>query len=121
MLKVWIGVLTPFFKKRPLHLQCLKHLPQFIIFDVFHSHTEETLRMMNAAMAGYEYLLKNFVQSRDSGNFDRIPKLHMMGHYAESIGDFRSYDNPDTERSEAAHSLMIKEAYRSTNQVKPIL
>lgn len=54
--------------------------------------------MINEAMAGYELLLKNFAQFRESGKFDRIPKLHLMHHYAESICDFGSCDNSDTEQ-----------------------
>jgi hypothetical protein len=77
--------------------------------------------MMNAVMSEYESLLNNFVESRDSGDFDRIPKHQMMCHYAESIRDFVSCNNTNTEQCEAAHSWMIKEAYRSTNRVKPIL
>jgi hypothetical protein len=52
MLKVWISILTPFFKMRPKHLRCLKLLTEFIMFAGYHSHTEETLKMMNTAMAG---------------------------------------------------------------------
>jgi hypothetical protein len=91
------------------------------MFAGYHSHSEDTLRMMNPAMGGYRYLLKGFVESRDSGNYDRIPKLHMMCHYTESIHDFGFCDNSDTEQSAAAHSWMIKEVYRSTNMLKLIL
>jgi len=104
MLKVWIGVLMPFFKRRPQHVRCLKYLTEFIMFAGYHFNTEDKLGMMNRAMAGYESLLRNFVESRESGNFDRIPKLQMMRHYVESIQDFRSCDNSDTEHSEAVHS-----------------
>ena len=85
MLKVWIGVLAPFFKRWPEHLRCLKYLTEFILFAGYHSHTENTLAMMDEAMAGYESQLSYFVDSRDSGNFDHIPKLHMMRHYVDSI------------------------------------
>jgi hypothetical protein len=45
----------------------------------------------------------------------------MVRHHAESICDFGLCDNSETEQSEAAHAGMIKEAYRSTNKVKPML
>jgi hypothetical protein len=97
MLKVWMGVMTLFFKRQPEELRFLKYLTEFILFTGYHSHVEHMLGMLNAAMAGYESLLKNFVESRDSGNFNLIPKLHMMRHYTESISDFVSCDNTEPE------------------------
>jgi hypothetical protein len=93
------------------------------MFAGYHSYTEDTLGMMNPAMAGSKSLLRNLVETRDSGNFDRIPKLHMMRHYTKGMCDFRSCDKCVTEQSEAAHSWMINliDSYRSMNKVKHIL
>jgi len=47
----------------------------------------------------------------------QFPKMHLLSHITESIGQMGSPDNFSTDVSELLHIEMVKEAYRSTNRV----
>ncbi|THU84450.1 hypothetical protein K435DRAFT_571519, partial [Dendrothele bispora CBS 962.96] len=56
-----------------------------------------------------------FVDIGIRSNF-RIPKIHFMNHYLESIELFGTLDNFNTEYTERLHIDLAKDAYRSTNR-----
>ncbi|KAG8706037.1 hypothetical protein FRC11_008550, partial [Ceratobasidium sp. 423] len=52
--------------------------------------------------------------------FNRIPKLHMLGHYAESIRELGTPDGYSTETPEHLHILYVKNGWRKSNQRNPM-
>jgi hypothetical protein len=49
------------------------------------------------------------------------PKMHLVSHISESIGQMGSGDNFTPDLSEQLHIANVKEAYRSTNKVNYIV
>ncbi|KAG8721715.1 hypothetical protein FRC08_010851 [Ceratobasidium sp. 394] len=56
----------------------------------------------------------------DSARFDRIPKLHMLKHYAHAIRELGTPDGYSTEAPEHLHIQYAKEPFRASNKVRPM-
>ncbi|KAG9090045.1 hypothetical protein FRC06_001241, partial [Ceratobasidium sp. 370] len=54
----------------------------------------------------------------DSAQFDRIPKLHMLKHYAHAIRELGTPDGYNTEAPEHLHIEYAKEPWRASNKVR---
>ncbi|KAG9087886.1 hypothetical protein FS749_002576 [Ceratobasidium sp. UAMH 11750] len=61
---------------------------------------------------------KGFYQ--DEGRFNRIPKLHMLGHYAHMIRELGTPDGYNTELPERLHIEYAKVPWRASNKVRPL-
>ena len=114
LLKIWMGVLAPFFQGQPEHLKALRALTEFIMIVSYPSQSDETLGYLTTHLAQYEKGLGLWNAARE--DFNNIPKIHMMRHYIESIREFGCISHTDTELSEGAH-LEVKRAYEASNKV----
>ncbi|QRW13184.1 hypothetical protein RhiLY_12183 [Ceratobasidium sp. AG-Ba] len=54
------------------------------------------------------------------GGFDRIPKLHMLGHYTQDIRELGTPDGYSTETPEHLHILYVKIPWRMSNRRNPL-
>lgn len=55
-----------------------------------------------------------------TGVFDRLPKLHMLSHYTESIRELGTPDGYSTETPEHLHIVYVKNGWRMSNRRNPI-
>lgn len=55
-----------------------------------------------------------------SKTFDRIAKLHMLGHYTESIRELGTPDGYSTETPEHLHIIYVKNGWRKSNRRNPM-
>jgi hypothetical protein len=57
----------------------------------------------------------------DTNNmFDGIPKIHMLGHYAESIRKLGTTDGYNSETPERLHIDYVKDGWRMSNHISPL-
>ncbi|KAG9087422.1 hypothetical protein FS749_002924 [Ceratobasidium sp. UAMH 11750] len=61
---------------------------------------------------------KGFYESE--GRFNRIPKLHMLSHYAHFIRELGTLDGYNTETPERLHIEYAKVPWRASNKVRPM-
>ncbi|QRW06960.1 hypothetical protein RhiLY_05959 [Ceratobasidium sp. AG-Ba] len=55
-----------------------------------------------------------------SACFDKIPKIHMLGHYSHSIRQLGTPDGYSTEAPEHLHIEYAKDPWRASNKVRPL-
>lgn len=70
------------------------------------------------------HCLKGIMVSRgffeSEARFDKIPKLHMLGHYAHAIRELGTPDGYNAEAPEHLHIEFAKEPWRASNKVRPL-
>jgi hypothetical protein len=108
---------------RPEEAQLARSLVDFI----FQAHASS---MTETDLGHLEYELDTFHKSKDvllakryyqsSGRFDRIAKLHALGHYVDAIREFGTPDGYSTEVPEHLHIEYAKVPWRASNKVKPL-
>ncbi|THU80172.1 hypothetical protein K435DRAFT_823723 [Dendrothele bispora CBS 962.96] len=96
-------------------LRCLRGLLDFLFLAQYPVHSDSTLSLMSTALENFHANKQIFVDIGIRSNF-RIPKIHFMNHYLESIKLFGTLDNFNTEYTERLHIDLAKDAYRSTNR-----
>lgn len=77
-------------------------------------HTSSTLALLQSTLKQFHDNKAIFVELGVRSNF-KLPKLHSLNHYADSIKLFGTTDNYDTQYSERLHIDFAKDAYRATN------
>ncbi|KAG8762028.1 hypothetical protein FRC11_011594, partial [Ceratobasidium sp. 423] len=85
--------------------------------------TDIELAELEGALATFhreKQVLVDLVLVPGKNTFDRIPKLHMLGHYAESIRELGTPDGYSTETPEHLHILYVKNGWRKSNRRNPM-
>ncbi|KAG9316931.1 hypothetical protein JVU11DRAFT_3012 [Chiua virens] len=77
-------------------------------------HTSSTLALLQNALKHFHNNKKIFVDLGVRSHF-KLPKLHSLNHYVDSIKLFGTTDNYDTQYTERLHIDFAKDAYRATN------
>ncbi|KAI0634264.1 hypothetical protein C8Q77DRAFT_1072903 [Trametes polyzona] len=79
------------------------------------AHTSDTLGLLRDALQRFHDNKSIFVDLGIREHF-RLPKLHSLEHYIQSIKLFGTTDNYDTQYTERLHIDLAKDAYRATNR-----
>ncbi|KAF8526818.1 hypothetical protein JB92DRAFT_3108051 [Gautieria morchelliformis] len=87
----------------------------FIYYASFPSHSTETLRRLQDSLQTFHEHKAVFIKAGIRKHF-RIPKIHIMEHYAHLIRAKGSADGFNTEMSERLHIDCAKEGYRASNK-----
>ncbi|KAF8509392.1 hypothetical protein JB92DRAFT_3083772 [Gautieria morchelliformis] len=87
----------------------------FIYYASFPSHSTETLRRLQDSLHTFHEHKGIFIKAGIRKHF-RIPKIHIMEHYAHLIRAKGSADGFNTEMSERRHIDCAKEGYRASNK-----
>ncbi|KAJ3525552.1 hypothetical protein NMY22_g10528 [Coprinellus aureogranulatus] len=96
-------------------LKAVRGLLDFITLAQYPLHTSETLDDLEAALLMFHDNKSIFVDLGVRENFNKIVKLHYLGHYRVLIETFGTADNFNTEYTERLHIDLAKEAYRASN------
>ncbi|KAI0631684.1 hypothetical protein C8Q77DRAFT_1228219 [Trametes polyzona] len=95
-------------------VRAVRALLDFLYLAQYPAHTSETLGLMEDALRRFHDNKAIFVQLGIREHF-RLPKLHSLDHYINSIKLFGTTDNYDTQYTERLHIDFAKDAYRATN------
>jgi Plavaka transposase len=95
-------------------IRAVRALLDFLYLAQYPVHTNETLELLEDALAHFHDVKDIFVDLgiRDSFN---IPKLHFVQHYMMFIRLYGTTDNFDTAYTERLHIDFAKDAYAVTN------
>ncbi|KAI0353815.1 hypothetical protein OH77DRAFT_1406272 [Trametes cingulata] len=95
-------------------IRAVRALLDFLYLAQYPAHTADTLDMLRDALRRFHSNKEIFVQLGIRTHF-KLPKLHSLDHYVESIKLFGTTDNYDTQYTERLHIDFAKDAYRATN------
>ena len=95
-------------------IRAVRALLDFLYLAQYPVHTNETLRALDDALNRFHANKEIFVDLGVQEAF-KIPKLHSLRHYNESIKLFGTTDNYNTQATERLHIDYAKDAYRATN------
>ncbi|EPQ50928.1 hypothetical protein GLOTRDRAFT_133665 [Gloeophyllum trabeum ATCC 11539] len=111
--KVLLGALNG--AVQPAVAKAARAMLDFAAYSQFHTQTDVTLDLMDAALCEFHEYKDVFLQPniRDDFNF---PKLHAIQHYLDSIKSRGSADGYNTELPERLHIDLAKDAYHATNK-----
>ncbi|RPD60944.1 hypothetical protein L226DRAFT_545471 [Lentinus tigrinus ALCF2SS1-7] len=99
----------------PVHLvRAVRAILDFLYLSQYPAHTSDTLRRLHAALESFHQHKSIFVDLSIRINW-KLPKLHSLDHYVDSIKLFGTTDNCDTQYTERLHIDFAKDAYRATN------
>ncbi|KAG8795568.1 hypothetical protein FRC12_012665 [Ceratobasidium sp. 428] len=117
ILPMVVGELTPEVSK----------MVRSIVDFIFRAHASS---MTDSDLVDLENDLQTFHQLKDllvakgfyqsDARFDKIPKLHMLSHYADSIRALGTPDGYNTEAPEHLHIEYAKVPWRASNKVRPL-
>ncbi|EIW53615.1 uncharacterized protein TRAVEDRAFT_133656 [Trametes versicolor FP-101664 SS1] len=95
-------------------VRAVRALLDFLYIAQYPAHTSETLELLEDALRRFHTNKEVFVQLGVRQHF-KLPKLHSLDHYVQSIKLFGTTDNYDTQYTERLHIDFAKDAYRATN------
>ncbi|KAF7974189.1 hypothetical protein HWV62_13231 [Athelia sp. TMB] len=95
-------------------VRAVRAMLDFLYLAQYPLHTDDTLGHLEDALQRFHNNKGIFIDLGVRNNFN-IPKLHFAQHYFESIRDFGTSDNYNTEYTERLHIDLAKDAYRATN------
>ncbi|KAI0639898.1 hypothetical protein C8Q77DRAFT_1214290 [Trametes polyzona] len=95
-------------------VRAVRALLDFLYLAQYPAHTSDTLHLLQDALQRFHANKEIFIQLGVREHF-RIPKLHALDHYVQSIKLFGTTDNYDTQYTERLHIDFAKDAYRATN------
>ncbi|KAJ8481391.1 hypothetical protein ONZ51_g6034 [Trametes cubensis] len=99
----------------PLRLvRAVRALLDFLYLSQYPAHTSDTLSLLCDALRRFHANKDIFTQLGIRLHF-KLPKLHALDHYVDSIKLFGTTDNYDTQYTERLHIDFAKDAYRATN------
>ncbi|CAE6381518.1 unnamed protein product [Rhizoctonia solani] len=108
---------------RPDEAQMIRSLVDFIFRAHMSSMTETDLGHLEHELDTF-HQFKEVLVARDyyqsGARFDRIPKLHVLSHYVDSIREFGTPDGYSTEVPEHLHIEYAKIPWRASNKVRPL-
>ncbi|KAJ7821262.1 hypothetical protein B0H14DRAFT_2831726 [Mycena olivaceomarginata] len=96
-------------------VEAVRGVLDFTFIAQYPMHTTETLGRLEDARMLFHRNKDIFVDLGIREGFN-LPKLHSMEHYPETIMNFGTSDNYNTEYTERLHIDLAKDAYRSTNR-----
>ncbi|KAJ3559580.1 hypothetical protein NM688_g251 [Phlebia brevispora] len=96
-------------------VRAVRAMLDFLYLAQYPVHSDETLRLMEDALATFHENKQIFVDLGIRDNFN-FPKLHNIGHYPYFIKLFGTTDNYNTEYTERLHIDYAKNAYRASNK-----
>lgn len=94
--------------------RAVRALLDFLYLAQYPIHTSSTLTLLQNALKRFHNNKAIFIELGVRPHF-RLPKLHSLNHYVDSIKLFGTTDNYDTQYSERLHIDFTKDAYRATN------
>ncbi|KAI0819805.1 hypothetical protein BC628DRAFT_1400685 [Trametes gibbosa] len=95
-------------------VRAVRALLDFLYLAQYPAHTSDTLSLLEGALRRFHTNKDVFVQLGIRQHF-KLPKLHSLDHYVQSIKLFGTTDNYDTQYTERLHIDFAKDAYRATN------
>ncbi|KAI0631297.1 hypothetical protein C8Q77DRAFT_1062323 [Trametes polyzona] len=95
-------------------VRTVRSLLDFLYLAQYPAHTSDTLGLLQDALERFHANKSIFVDLGIRQHF-RLPKLHALEHYIQSIRLFGTTDNYDTQYTERLHIDFAKDAYRATN------
>ncbi|KAI0819424.1 hypothetical protein BC628DRAFT_1332819 [Trametes gibbosa] len=95
-------------------VRATRALLDFLYLAQYPSHTTATLKKLDDALLAFHANKSIFVDLGIREHF-KLPKLHSLEHYRQSIELFGTADNYDTQYSERLHIDLAKDAYRASN------
>ncbi|KAI0633956.1 hypothetical protein C8Q77DRAFT_1193668 [Trametes polyzona] len=95
-------------------VRAVRALLDFLYLAHYPAHTSDTLDLLGDALKRFHANKSIFIDLGIRQHF-RLPKLHALEHYVQSIKLFGTTDNYDTQYTERLHIDFAKDAYRATN------
>ena len=95
-------------------IACYRALLDFIYLAQYPTHDDDSLDYMEDALNLFHKHKHILIDLGVREHLD-IPKFHSMVHYVESIKNFGTTDNYNTEMFERFHIDMAKEGWKATN------
>ncbi|KAG9315401.1 hypothetical protein JVU11DRAFT_4550 [Chiua virens] len=95
--------------------RAVRALLNFLYLAQYPMHTSATLALLRDTLKRFHDNKKIFVDLGVRSHL-KLPKLHSLNHYVDSIELFGTTDNYDTQYSERLHIDFTKDAYRATNR-----
>ncbi|TFK86346.1 hypothetical protein K466DRAFT_576448 [Polyporus arcularius HHB13444] len=96
-------------------VRAVRAILDFLYLSQYPAHTSDTLGQLRAALVRFHENKSVFVDLGIRTHW-KLPKLHSLDHYADSIKLFGTTDNSDTQHTERLHIDFAKNAYRATNR-----
>ncbi|KAI0348837.1 hypothetical protein OH77DRAFT_546701 [Trametes cingulata] len=95
-------------------IRAVRALLDFLYLAQYPAHTADTLEMLRDALRRFHSNKEIFVQLGIRPHF-KLPKLHSLNHYVESIKLFGTTDYYDTQYTERLHIDFAKDTDRAAN------
>ncbi|TFK78674.1 hypothetical protein K466DRAFT_506925 [Polyporus arcularius HHB13444] len=95
-------------------VRAVRAILDFLYLSRYPAHTSDTLAQLRAALLRFHENKSIFVDLGIRTQW-KLPKLHSLDHYMDSIKLFGTLDNSDTQYTERLHIDFAKNAYRATN------
>ncbi|EIW56974.1 uncharacterized protein TRAVEDRAFT_170977 [Trametes versicolor FP-101664 SS1] len=95
-------------------VRAVRAILDILYLSQYPAHTSDTLALLRDALQRFHANKSIFVDLGVRSHF-KLPKLHSLDHYIESIKLFGTTDNYDTQYTERLHIDFAKDAYRATN------
>jgi hypothetical protein len=122
----------------PAIVRATRSLLDFLYLAQYRSHSESTLAYLQKALDEFHADKQAFLSALNEDgtptkpserrtrltkrvleSLFQFPKLHALQHFVDSIRDFGTTDNYNTETTERLHINFAKNAYQATNRVDP--
>jgi len=118
MCKILLGLIvdarTPHGTSAVRVVRAVRGILDFLYIAQFPSQSEETLDLLASSLSMFHENKEVFEELGIHDGFN-IPKIHSMQHYTESIRNYGTTDNYNTEYTERLHINLAKDTYKSTN------
>ncbi|KIJ62538.1 hypothetical protein HYDPIDRAFT_135569 [Hydnomerulius pinastri MD-312] len=95
-------------------IRSVRALLDFLYLAQYPTHTSSTLKLLEDALQRFHENKNIFVDLGVRTHF-KLPKLHSLSHYTQSIKLYGTTDNYDTQYTERLHIDFAKDAYSATN------
>ncbi|KAF8122220.1 hypothetical protein EV363DRAFT_1183475 [Boletus edulis] len=112
--RVFIGALVGAVVE-PRVIQAARSLIDFTYLAQYHSHTDQTLLVLQQALDDFHHNKDVFIDLGCRNHFN-FPKFHSLVHYTDTIRNLGSLDGLNTETSERLHIDFAKKAYAATSR-----
>ncbi|TCD67036.1 hypothetical protein EIP91_000598 [Steccherinum ochraceum] len=97
-------------------IRATRALLDFLYIAQYESHTTESLKFLQEALDEFHKTKNVFLAlGARLGDGFKLPKLHALQHYIDSIRLFGTTDNCNTESTERLHIDLAKVLYEQTN------